>query len=88
LPGKIDIFHENYAPAEPAWNAAAAGPAQAFPDEWPHQGTVPNLNVQVNEVLRQLAILYSRDPNSQIAVIRMEPSQVHGVTVHITLELL
>ena len=67
---------------------AAAGPASAFFDEWPHQGTVPD--VQVNELLRQLAIRYLHDRNSQIAVIRMEPGPglVQGVRVHITLDLL
>ena len=74
---------------DPALNAVA-GPAPAFLDELPHQGPVPNLNVQVNELLRQLAIIYLHDPNSQIAVIRMEPGpgQAHGVRVHITLDLL
>ena len=47
----------------------------------------PVSNVQVNELLRQLAILYLHEPNSQITVIRMEPGQAHGVRVHITLEL-
>ena len=71
---------------DPAQNAAA-GPAPAFLDDLPNQGPVPN--AQVNELLRRLAILYLRDPNSQIAVIRMEPGagQVHGVRVHITLDL-
>lgn len=70
----------------PALNAAAV-PVPVFLDNLPHQG--PAFNVQVNEVLRQLAILYRHDPNSQIAVIRMEPApgQVHGVRVHITLDL-
>jgi hypothetical protein len=67
---------------------AAAGPARAFLDERPHQGPVPN--VQFNELLRQLAILYLREPNLRIAEIRMEigPGQVHGVRVHIALDLL
>ena len=78
---EIDIFDD------PPLNAAA-DPAQAVPDEWPHQGPVPN--VQVNELLRRLAILYLRDPNSQIGAIRMEPGpgQAHRVRVHITLDLL
>jgi hypothetical protein len=79
---EIDIF------VDPALNAAA-GPARALLDEWPHHNpAVPNADV--NELLRQLAILYLRDPNSQITVIRMEPGpdQVHGVRVHITLDLL
>jgi hypothetical protein len=54
----------------------------------PHQGPIPNM--QVNELLRQLAIRYLHDPNSQIAVIRMEPGpgQAHRVRVHITLDLI
>jgi hypothetical protein len=43
--------------------------------------------MRANEVLRQLAILYLREPNSQVSVIRMEPDAVHGVRVFITLEL-
>ena len=67
---------------------AAAGPAPAVLDEWPHQGQDPN--VQSNELLRQLAILYLYDPNSQVAVIRMEPGpgQARRVRVQITLDLL
>lgn len=75
----IDIFDD------PAGNAAA-GPVRAFLDELPHQGPVPNANRPANEVLRQLAMLYLRDPNSQV-MIRMEPGQTHGVRVVITLEL-
>ena len=69
---------------------AAAGPAPAFLDELPHHGPNPNLNVQVNELLRQLAILYLHDPNSQVTVICIEPGPgpAHGVRVHITLDLL
>ena len=63
---------------------AAAGAARTFLDELPHQGPVPN--GPANERLRQLAILYLHEPNSQVAVIRMEPGQAHGVMVHITLE--
>jgi hypothetical protein len=77
-PPPIDIFDD------PAWDAAA-GPAPGFLNEWPPQGPVPN--VPANEVLRQLAILYLREPNSQVSVIRMEPSHAHGVRVFITLEL-
>ena len=76
---QIDIFED------PALNAAA-GPAQAFVNELPHQGLVPNRPL-ANELLRQLAILYLHEPNSQITVIRMEPGQAYGVRVHITLEL-
>ena len=64
---------------------AAPGPARAFPDEWPPQGPVPN--GLANEVLRQLAVLYLREPNSQVAEIHMEPGHAHGVRVVITLEL-
>ena len=64
---------------------AAAGPAQAFLDEMPHQDPVPN--GPANELLRQLAILYLHEPYSQISVVRVEPGQAHGITVHITLEL-
>ena len=53
--------------------------------EWPHQGPVPNR--LANEVLRQLAILYLREPNSRVVVIRMEPGHVRGVRVFITLDL-
>jgi hypothetical protein len=62
-----------------------AGPARAFLNERPHQGSVPN--GLANEVLRQLAILYLREPNSQVAMIRMEPGHAHGVRVVITVEL-
>ena len=55
----------------------------------------PVHNMQVNELLRQLATVYLHDPNSQIAVVRVErgpasggPGQAHGVRVHITLDLL
>jgi hypothetical protein len=73
----------------PAQNAAA-GPARAFLDERPplNEGApqaVPNR--LANEVLRQLAILYVREPNSQVAMIRMEPGLARGVRVVITLEL-
>jgi hypothetical protein len=49
----------------------------------PYQGLPNGI---VNEVLRQLAILYLRDPNSQVAVIRMEPGHAH-VRVVIALDL-
>jgi hypothetical protein len=68
----------------PAPNAAA-DPARAFLDGRPHQGPVPN--GLANEVLRQLAILYLREPNSQVVVIRMEPGYARGVRVVITVEL-
>ena len=78
FPDEIAIFDG------PAWDAAA-DPVQAFVAEWPPQGPVPNR--PSNEVLRQLAILYLREPNSQVTVIRMEPGGAHGVKVFITLEL-
>jgi hypothetical protein len=65
---------------------AAAGPAPAFLDhEVPHEGPVPNR--RATEVLRQLAILYLNDPNSQLAMIRMEPGHADGVMVVIALKL-
>lgn len=64
---------------------AAAGPAPAFLDEVPQQDPAPN--GRASEVLRQLAIRYLNDPNSQLAMIRMEPGHIDGVTVVITLKL-
>jgi hypothetical protein len=78
LPEKIDIFDG------PARNAAA-GPGAAFFNEWAPHGPVPN--VPANEVLRQLAILYLREPNSQVTVLRMEPSHARGIRVFIILDL-
>lgn len=49
------------------------------------RGPVPNR--PSNEVLRQLAILYLREPNPQVTVIRMEPGGAHIVKVYVTLEL-
>jgi len=63
---------------------AAVGPAPAF-DEFPDRGPVPNR--RATEVLRQLAILYLNDPNSQLAMIRMEPGHGDGVMVVIALKL-
>ena len=63
---------------------AATGPAPAF-DELPDQGPVPNR--WATEVLRQLALLYLNDPNSQLAMIRMEPGYADGVMVVIALKL-
>lgn len=62
----------------------AEGPARAFLDGLPHQDPVPN--GRANELLRELAILYLREPNSQVAIIRMEPGHAHGIKVDITLE--
>ncbi len=56
-----------------------------FLDGVPHRGPVPNGGV--TEVLRQLAILYLNDPNSQLAMIHMEPGHINEVTVVITLKL-
>ena len=75
---EIDLFNG------PALNAAA-GPAQAFVDEQPPQGPVPN--GRANENLRQLAILYLREPSSQDIVIHMEPGDANGIRVLITLNL-
>jgi len=73
----IDIFNDEA-------QQAAVGPAPAF-DEFPDQGPAPNRRAA--EVLRQLAILYLNDPNSQLATIRMEPGYTDGVMVVITLKL-
>ncbi|KAF8487028.1 hypothetical protein DFH94DRAFT_702468 [Russula ochroleuca] len=77
-PAPIDIFD---GPARDT----AAGPAQDFVDVWPPQGGVPNGSS--NEILRQLAFFYLREPNSQVSLIRLEPGDAHGVRVAITLEL-
>jgi len=77
-PAPIDIFE---GPAR----HAAVGPTQAFLDGRPHQGPVPT--GLTNEVLRQLAMLYLREPNSQVSVIRIEPGHARGVRVNITLDL-
>jgi hypothetical protein len=61
------------------------GHIQAFFDERPDQGPVPN--GPNTEILRQLAILYLREPNSQVAMINMEPDHFHGVRMVITLDL-
>ena len=81
------LLEEIHTLDDPALNAVAS-PTPAFLNEWPQQGAIPN--VQVNELLRQLAIRYLHDPNSQIAVIRVEPGpgQAHGVRVNIALDLL
>jgi hypothetical protein len=64
---------------------AAFGPAQAFLDEWPHQG--PGFNEPATEVLRRLANRYLNGLDSQIDMVRMEPSPAGGIRVVITLEL-
>jgi hypothetical protein len=64
---------------------ARPGRAQAFFDEAADQGPVHN--GPAAEALRQLAILYLREPNSQVAMINMEPGHSHGVRVVITLDL-
>jgi hypothetical protein len=51
--------------------------------EWPHMFP----SGPATEALRQLAILYLREPNSQVALIRMEPGHAHGVRVVVTVEL-
>jgi hypothetical protein len=63
---------------------AATGPAPFF-GEFPDQGPVPNR--RATEVLRQLALLYLNDPNSQLTTIRMEPGYADGVMVVIALKL-
>jgi hypothetical protein len=64
---------------------AAAGPAATFLDEVPHQDPAPN--GRASEVLRQLALLYLNDPNSQLTMVRMGPSHDNEVTVDITVKL-
>jgi hypothetical protein len=66
-------------------HVARPGHAQAFFDERPDQGLV--LNGPAAEILRQLAILYLREPNSQVAMINMEPGHLNGVRMIITLDL-
>ena len=79
----MDVFYD------PALNGPA-GPAPVFPDEFPHQDPVPiqwPIVPPASEVLRQLAILYLHEPNSQAVVIRMERDHAYGVRVCISLEL-
>ena len=74
----IDAFNDDV-------QQAAAGPAAAFLDEVPHEDPVPN--GRASEVLRQLALLYLNDPNSQLTMVRMGPSHANEVTVDITVKL-
>lgn len=82
----MDVFYD------PALNGPV-GPAPVFLDELPHQGPFPMpwpIVPPASEVLRQLAVLYLHEPNSQAAVIRMEraqPGHAYGVRVYISLEL-
>ena len=64
---------------------ARPGHGQAFLDERPDGG--PVLNGPAAEILRELAILYLREPTSQVAMINMEPGHLRGVRVVITLDL-
>jgi hypothetical protein len=64
---------------------AAPGRASAYLEDVPHQD--PVLNGRASEVLRQLALLYLNDPNSQLVTIRMGPGNDSEVTVDITLKL-
>jgi hypothetical protein len=73
----IDAFNDEV-------QQAAIGPAPAF-DQFPGQGPVPNR--RASEVLRQLALLYLNDPNSQLTMVRMEPGYADGVMVVIALKL-
>jgi hypothetical protein len=73
----IDVFNDEV-------QQAAAGPAPTF-DDLPDRGPVPNR--RASAVLRQLALLYLNDPNSQLTMIRMEPSYADGVMVVIALKL-
>jgi len=64
---------------------AAAGPAQAFLDEWPHQDLIPNESAA--GYLQRIAIHYLHQPNLQVSLINMEPNHAGGVKVVITLEM-
>ena len=64
---------------------AHPGHAQAFLNERPDQGAV--LDGPAAEILRKLAILYLREPNSRVAMINMEPGHLRGVRMVITLDL-
>ena len=77
-PKAIDAFNDDV-------QRAAASPTLAFLDEIPHQDPVPN--GRASEVLRQLALLYLNDPNSQLVMIRMGPGHGNEVTVDFTLKL-
>ena len=68
-----------------AFNNDVQQAAGGLAPEVPHQDPIPN--GRASEVLRQLALLYLNDPNSQLAMIRMEPGHADGVTVVITLKL-
>jgi hypothetical protein len=74
----IDAFNDDV-------QQAAAANAPAFLDEVPPQDSLPN--GRVSEVLRQLALLYLNDPDSQLVMIRMGPGHDSEVTVDITLKL-
>ncbi|KAI0270871.1 hypothetical protein BGY98DRAFT_1129508 [Russula aff. rugulosa BPL654] len=74
----IDAFNDDA-------QQAAGGPTPAFLDGVPHQDPVPN--GRASEVLRQLALLYLNDPNSQLVMIRMGPGHADEVTVDFTLKL-
>lgn len=75
----IDAFNDDV-------QQAAGGPTPAFLDEVPHQDP-PVPNERASEVLRQLALLYLNDPNSQLVMIRMGPGRADEVTVDFTLKL-
>ena len=64
---------------------ARPGHAQAFFDERHDRGPFPN--APAAEILRELAILYLREPNSRVAMMNMEPGHFQGVRVVITLDL-
>ncbi|KAI0293568.1 hypothetical protein BC826DRAFT_969102 [Russula brevipes] len=64
---------------------AAEGPAQAFPDGWPHRGPVPN--DPAAEVLRRLASRYLHQPGSEVYMVHIELVPTRRFRVVITLEL-
>jgi hypothetical protein len=79
LPKAIDAYNDDVQQAE-------AGPAAAFVDEV-QQDPQAVRNERASEVLRQLALLYLNDRNSQIVMIRMGPGHGDEVTVDFTLKL-
>jgi hypothetical protein len=74
----IDAFNDDV-------QQAATSPTPAFLNDVPRQDPIPN--GRASEVLRQLALLYLNDPNSQLLMIRMGPGHADEVTVDFTLKL-
>jgi hypothetical protein len=74
----IDAFNDDV-------QQAAVCPAPAFLNEVPHQDPIPN--GRASEVLRELALHYLDDPNSQLVMNCMGPGHGDEVTVDFTLKL-